>query len=1274
MKHSLLFFLLITVGRFFHLAAQQADGVSLSSKTYAVIIGITNYQNPAIPALQYADKDAQQFDAWLQSKSGGEVPQKNIQLLLNNEATIAAIYSALDWLKEQCKENDNAYIYFSGHGDIETKNNYSKGYLLAYNSPQNNYANNAIRIEDFNNTSIALTTKNKTKVIIISDACHSGKLAGDFFKGKQLVASQLNQVLNNQVRLASCKEDELAAEGPNWGGGRGVFSYYLILGLQGLAMLQKDSTIILSNLNNYLNTAFSEDKFLIQNQHAQHPVSDGNPNFPMAYIDAATVKKVRAGVWESKETSTNLPIGLMALKPLQRQPIDYFFSQASTIAIESILNFDYYKTLDATAFPSKVITDCIVYQKELYQQRDSANNTEIPSESYEVFNLDSLNMLAKELQQNSSTGKRFVEKFIQMVHEKGQEMINAYIKGDLDELEKRQYYYSGERDYRKHISMLQMALKFTPSDHQLSRILWVHYYYLSGLIDRLQMALQPETGRLLAKAFENQRKALGLEPYAAYILNEMGNLHLHKSNYDSATYFYNLASVVSPTWAIPWSNKIRLNLALGKLDAAERDIHIADSLQQHLAFVFINAGRVMEKKKNLLAAESYYLRAIKENNVHYLPYERLSTIYLHTGDYAKANYFFYQTQIRRKDFAVNDKDFEYGVELGGVNWNETSNEIFACSEALPESTTLALYLKLYHTLKKSDKDSSSKYIIDTLHSIINQKSDIPLVYHYLGKKYYEEGNWQLAQEALKKSLSHYLYNDDLLKKIARDIIGDKVVVNDTCKVKPFLNLQYDVLEDRYMLADIFEKNGDNDNSFEQYNLISIEENKRQMEQASYIQYDSLSKSFAGPPYELNNYLTKATENPVVMIGAIKAARLHEMLKQYHEAERILLQQVELSRNAGDIRQKAINEQKPGWNVNGIGTINFYWLAANNYLEGEVYNFYRKMLLLYPRDSYWQGRLGLFLYHRLRMAFEQIPVVQYSSFWESISQFAYPWVASEGLNENFHFTVPGTRDSLVVESTTYDPVIEALNAINLSIRFSGEITPSIENTKALAALYSWKGDVDQSIEWYHQALALNPTDWKFRNEFIYYLSGCAHSPEACNQLQVVYEQKRATQTQTIQLANWLFLSGQSEKVIALYQKLNPINKEDKRTLLLLKARNYSLQGNSRIALNYYLDSVSAFRISDKESYETKVEKENENIIRLYAIARQYALLKKYDLAFAKLQQALDEGLKYEYLLQYDEAWAYFRDNKQWKNLLSKYQFELEEPNTFINPIRYRIPKR
>ncbi|MBK8956457.1 MAG: caspase family protein [Saprospiraceae bacterium] len=42
-------------------------------------------------------------------------------MLINQNATAGKVIAALSWLLEESKGRDQAFIYFSGHGDVETK-------------------------------------------------------------------------------------------------------------------------------------------------------------------------------------------------------------------------------------------------------------------------------------------------------------------------------------------------------------------------------------------------------------------------------------------------------------------------------------------------------------------------------------------------------------------------------------------------------------------------------------------------------------------------------------------------------------------------------------------------------------------------------------------------------------------------------------------------------------------------------------------------------------------------------------------------------------------------------------------------------------------------------------------------------------------------------------------------------------------------------------------------------------------------------------------------
>ena len=97
---------------------------------YAVVVGISDYQNEDIPDLHFADKDATAFAKYLKSPAGGSLTDEHLKILTNEKAT-----TALEWLVEVSKEGDKVIIYFSDHGDVETKTMFQLGYLLTWDSP-----------------------------------------------------------------------------------------------------------------------------------------------------------------------------------------------------------------------------------------------------------------------------------------------------------------------------------------------------------------------------------------------------------------------------------------------------------------------------------------------------------------------------------------------------------------------------------------------------------------------------------------------------------------------------------------------------------------------------------------------------------------------------------------------------------------------------------------------------------------------------------------------------------------------------------------------------------------------------------------------------------------------------------------------------------------------------------------------------------------------------------------------------------------------------------
>lgn len=219
----------------------------------AVVIGVSRYsQLGADRQLAYAAADAYLFRAFLTSPAGGALPPDSVRLLVDSAATASRIWAALSWLQRSSKENDQAIVYFAGHGDVEEATGVETGYLLAHDAPVGRLypAGGAVSIHELQQLATGLARKG-VQVVVITDACRAGKLVGTA-EGAARTTSALLADWINTTRLVSSQANQLSREGAEWGGGHGVFTYYLVNGLLGAANRDGDQAITGLEIKRYL--------------------------------------------------------------------------------------------------------------------------------------------------------------------------------------------------------------------------------------------------------------------------------------------------------------------------------------------------------------------------------------------------------------------------------------------------------------------------------------------------------------------------------------------------------------------------------------------------------------------------------------------------------------------------------------------------------------------------------------------------------------------------------------------------------------------------------------------------------------------------------------------------------------------------------------------------------------------------------------------------------------------------------------------------------------
>jgi uncharacterized caspase-like protein len=255
-------------------------GRSDIGQRWAVVIGVSEYEDSRIPGLRYAARDAQSIYDWLISPNGGRFAPSRVNLLLDRNATNENIKEALfAWLK-QAIEEDLVVIYFAGHGSPESPDALHNLYLLPHNTKYNSIAASGFPMWDIE-TALKRFIRAK-RVVIMADACHSAGVGQAFDMatraGRGIQINPINSGLQNLTDLgkgicviSASRDKELSREGSEWGGGHGVFSYYMLEGLKGAADFDNSGSVTIGELTVYVSQQVRRATL-----NAQNPIVSGS--------------------------------------------------------------------------------------------------------------------------------------------------------------------------------------------------------------------------------------------------------------------------------------------------------------------------------------------------------------------------------------------------------------------------------------------------------------------------------------------------------------------------------------------------------------------------------------------------------------------------------------------------------------------------------------------------------------------------------------------------------------------------------------------------------------------------------------------------------------------------------------------------------------------------------------------------------------------------------------------------------------------------------------
>jgi|GEM_PF-1438859 len=327
--------------------APAVESSDMGSQSFGVVIGISVYKNlPPKSQLQFADRDATAIRDFLVGPNGGFKPE-NVDLLVNDQASQASIFRALGKLQNRASTRDLAFIFFAGHGFVNSSN---QGFVLANDSKPDDLVFTAVEMDRFNSLIKNLRARS---VVIMTDACHSGTI-GDLQNQGGSSESVVNLSVKNFAEASGRKDQTsfiLSAASPtqsSWEMGalqHGLFTYHVLEALSGKADRNQNGVVTSDELYDYVMTNVRRDAE--QQGHSQVP--EYNPRYdrsiPLAVLNDAGQKLYKEWFDSDPFFSKNQAFFYEALKT------DHLIKPELDSA------WDYYNTIKANAMgtPPEVV-------------------------------------------------------------------------------------------------------------------------------------------------------------------------------------------------------------------------------------------------------------------------------------------------------------------------------------------------------------------------------------------------------------------------------------------------------------------------------------------------------------------------------------------------------------------------------------------------------------------------------------------------------------------------------------------------------------------------------------------------------------------------------------------------------------------------------------------------------------------------------------------------------------------------------------------------------
>jgi tetratricopeptide (TPR) repeat protein len=552
----------------------------------AVVVGISTYEY--VRPLHFAARDAESFAGWL-SKAG--VADTNIRFLTDStapRATAEEMFNAIMWLKttsiqaQRAGHSDNvAIIYFAGHGDVEDTTGDPFGYLLGYSvlangekHPNNYSVGGGIAIADLRRYVQSMAAAH-VRVLVITDACRDGQLSSA--RQAQLTLAQLSDIQEFSIMMTSTSSSaptKLSEESADWGGGHGVYTWYLLDALQHPAKADRDhdGQVTLKELSDY-----AYDSVRTATHGQQLPDIGGDKEYVLPLRGLMAASPTQAGG------------GAKAATPRTYRPSTVRLPAPADSAVAALLD-----SLSGAVSHGHLIGDehaaWDLYQRLVKLPASEPHLAEVRRGLQAVFERTANVPIQVYLGDgNGNTLPRGAQ-----FHVAADEMAHAADLLDADD------------PHRQSVEARQLFLD------------------AFAIVRENRQDAYPGAERAL-------RASIQLDPRAAYAHNALGAVYLRREQYDSATAMFGRAIQRAPNWVLPRAN---LGAALSSAGANAQALVVLrralaiDSTSVDaaaaLGATYVALGRYRD-------AETTYRRAKANAGGRADPYLKLASLYREEG-------------------------------------------------------------------------------------------------------------------------------------------------------------------------------------------------------------------------------------------------------------------------------------------------------------------------------------------------------------------------------------------------------------------------------------------------------------------------------------------------------------------------------------------------------------------------------------------------------------------------------------------------------------------